>query len=188
MILRHSRHSLLIPCCNIHSTACNLNPRDPKKQWEDFSKNVKQRGFWWKSQIDEKLKQEKQKFERKQSSDQHQGEQKQNGDKKGSKSFADQIPDNFITKFPTPAKFNSYFDRVLSKLPAGDEIVRRAPPKLQPYLKLSRVDKPIGTWLLYLPCAWGIGLAAPMFHLPDAPLLVLFGVGEFSLFSNFEHI
>ena len=35
-----------------------------------------------------------------------------------------------------------------------------APPGWRPYLRLSRADRPIGTWLLLLPCWWGIGLAA----------------------------
>ena len=33
-----------------------------------------------------------------------------------------------------------------------------APPGWRPYLRLSRADRPIGTWLLLLPCWWGIGL------------------------------
>ena len=39
--------------------------------------------------------------------------------------------------------------------------VDRAPIGLQPYLKLMRVDKPIGSWLLFWPCGWSLGLAAP---------------------------
>ncbi|XP_027980011.1 4-hydroxybenzoate polyprenyltransferase, mitochondrial isoform X2 [Eumetopias jubatus] len=39
-------------------------------------------------------------------------------------------------------------------------VVNSAPRPLQPYLRLMRLDKPIGTWLLYLPCTWSIGLAA----------------------------
>ena len=34
-----------------------------------------------------------------------------------------------------------------------------APPGWRPYLRLSRADRPIGTWLLLLPCWWGIALA-----------------------------
>ena len=37
---------------------------------------------------------------------------------------------------------------------------RYAPPATRPYLRLSRADRPIGTWLLYIPCIWGILLAA----------------------------
>ena len=33
------------------------------------------------------------------------------------------------------------------------------PPPLRPYASLMRLDRPIGTWLLYWPCAWGVALA-----------------------------
>ena len=36
----------------------------------------------------------------------------------------------------------------------------RAPAAVRPYLRLSRADRPAGTWLLLLPCWWGLGLAA----------------------------
>jgi len=35
-----------------------------------------------------------------------------------------------------------------------------APVWARPYLRLSRADRPIGTWLLLIPCLWGVGLAA----------------------------
>jgi 4-hydroxybenzoate polyprenyltransferase len=35
----------------------------------------------------------------------------------------------------------------------------RAPPWSRPYLRLARADRPIGTWLLLIPCWWGITLA-----------------------------
>lgn len=35
-----------------------------------------------------------------------------------------------------------------------------APPFARPYLRLSRADRPIGTWLLLIPCWWGVALAA----------------------------
>ena len=34
-----------------------------------------------------------------------------------------------------------------------------APAATRPYLRLSRADRPIGTWLLLLPCWWGLALA-----------------------------
>ena len=34
-----------------------------------------------------------------------------------------------------------------------------APAITRPYLRLSRADRPIGTWLLFLPCLWGLTLA-----------------------------
>ena len=36
---------------------------------------------------------------------------------------------------------------------------RLAPPPTRPYLRLSRADRPIGTWLLLIPCWWGLALA-----------------------------
>ncbi len=34
-----------------------------------------------------------------------------------------------------------------------------APAATRPYLRLSRADRPIGTWLLLIPCWWGLSLA-----------------------------
>ena len=56
-------------------------------------------------------------------------------------------------------------------------IVEACPPAIQPYLRLIRFDKPVGTWLLYLPCTWSIALAASPGSLPDLKMLTLFGVG-----------
>lgn len=36
--------------------------------------------------------------------------------------------------------------------------VERAPGFLQPYLRLMRLDRPIGTWLLFWPCVFGVAL------------------------------
>ena len=33
------------------------------------------------------------------------------------------------------------------------------PPRLRPFASLMRLDRPIGSWLLYLPCAWSVALA-----------------------------
>lgn len=41
----------------------------------------------------------------------------------------------------------------------GNWVDTRAPAHWRPWLRLSRIDRPIGTWLLLLPCWWGIGLA-----------------------------
>jgi 4-hydroxybenzoate polyprenyltransferase len=34
------------------------------------------------------------------------------------------------------------------------------PPRLRPFASLMRLDRPIGSWLLYWPCAWSVALAA----------------------------
>ena len=43
--------------------------------------------------------------------------------------------------------------------PPGNWVDRYAPAHWRPWLRLSRADRPIGTWLLLIPCWWGIGLA-----------------------------
>ena len=57
----------------------------------------------------------------------------------------------------------------------------RAPLWSRPYLRLSRLDRPIGSWLLLMPCWWSAALAAGMAHdLRRLPLfIVLFFVGAF---------
>ncbi|AJE49003.1 4-hydroxybenzoate polyprenyltransferase [Celeribacter indicus] len=42
----------------------------------------------------------------------------------------------------------------------GNWVDHLAPAWSRPYLRLSRADRPIGTWLLLLPCWWGALLAA----------------------------
>ncbi|MFV0293760.1 MAG: 4-hydroxybenzoate octaprenyltransferase [Paracoccus sp. (in: a-proteobacteria)] len=41
----------------------------------------------------------------------------------------------------------------------GNWVDNSAPSGWRPWLRLSRMDRPIGTWLLLLPCWWGVGLA-----------------------------
>jgi len=39
-------------------------------------------------------------------------------------------------------------------------IFRKLPPAWHPYIKLARLDRPIGIWLLLFPCLWSIILAS----------------------------
>ncbi|MEW2912999.1 4-hydroxybenzoate octaprenyltransferase [Leisingera sp. JC11] len=41
----------------------------------------------------------------------------------------------------------------------GNWVDTYAPERTRPYLRLSRADRPIGTWLLLIPCWWGLALA-----------------------------
>ncbi|OWF41945.1 4-hydroxybenzoate polyprenyltransferase, mitochondrial-like isoform X2 [Mizuhopecten yessoensis] len=68
-------------------------------------------------------------------------------------------------------------NRCLTVSPKG--ILDASPKMIQPYLRLIRFDKPIGTYLLYWPCTWSIAMAATPGHLPDLWLLTLFGAGAF---------
>ena len=48
----------------------------------------------------------------------------------------------------------------LADAPRGNWVDRFAPAPTRPYLRLARADRPIGTWLLLVPCLWAITLAA----------------------------
>src|SRR5262245_12654788 len=52
---------------------------------------------------------------------------------------------------------------------------RWLPAATQPYARLMRLDRPIGTWLLLFPCWWGLALATTGW--PDWRLLLLFALG-----------
>jgi len=43
--------------------------------------------------------------------------------------------------------------------PPDNWVDRYAPARSRPFLRLSRADRPIGTWLLLIPCWWGLALA-----------------------------
>ena len=59
--------------------------------------------------------------------------------------------------------------------------VERAPGFAQPYLRLMRLDGPIGTWLLFWPCVFGLALGG-MGQTPDIAgdlrLIALFAIGS----------
>jgi 4-hydroxybenzoate polyprenyltransferase len=46
---------------------------------------------------------------------------------------------------------------------------------LRPYILLARLDRPIGWWLLFWPCAWGVALAGGAFERFDLILWMLLG-------------
>ena len=63
----------------------------------------------------------------------------------------------------------------------GNWVDTRAPTWSRPYLRLSRFDRPIGSWLLLMPCWWSAALAAGVAHdIRQLPLVILlFFVGAF---------
>jgi len=63
--------------------------------------------------------------------------------------------------------------------PKSNWVDRFAPLAIRPYLRLARLDRPIGTWLLLWPCLWSIALAdlANGDRLPSIDLLLLFSIG-----------
>lgn len=46
---------------------------------------------------------------------------------------------------------------------------------LTPYIALTRLDKPVGIWLVFYPCAWAVAIASP--YAPDPSLLLLLLLG-----------
>lgn len=66
---------------------------------------------------------------------------------------------------------------------AGNWVDRHAPTPLRPYLRLARIDRPIGWWLLLLPCWWSAALAAIAAGrpLPDPAHCLLFLVGAVAM-------
>jgi 4-hydroxybenzoate polyprenyltransferase len=67
-------------------------------------------------------------------------------------------------------------DVTATDIPGESWIDRLAPERTRPYLRLARADRPIGTWLLLLPCWWSLALASSPW--PDAKMLVLFVIGS----------
>jgi 4-hydroxybenzoate polyprenyltransferase len=81
----------------------------------------------------------------------------------------------------------------------GNWVDRIAPAWSRPYLRLARLDRPIGSWLLLLPCWWSMALAViaargsgqasmpisipffPTFVLPHPLYLLLFFIGAFAM-------
>ena len=65
----------------------------------------------------------------------------------------------------------------------GNWVDRAAPTWSRPYLRLARLDRPIGSWLLLIPCWWSAGLAAIAARdpLPSPWHLLLFFVGAFAM-------
>jgi 4-hydroxybenzoate polyprenyltransferase len=64
----------------------------------------------------------------------------------------------------------------------GNWVDTAAPAWSRPYLRLARLDRPIGSWLLLLPCWWSCGLAAiAVDSTPSVGQLALFFVGAFAM-------
>jgi 4-hydroxybenzoate polyprenyltransferase len=65
----------------------------------------------------------------------------------------------------------------------GNWVDTHAPQWSRPYLRLSRLDRPIGSWLLLIPCWWSAALAARVAgDIHQLPLdIALFFVGAFAM-------
>jgi 4-hydroxybenzoate polyprenyltransferase len=64
----------------------------------------------------------------------------------------------------------------------GNWVDRLAPLWTRPYLRLARADRPIGAWLLLIPCWWSAALAGVYArHLPNLSHLILFAIGAVAM-------
>ena len=64
----------------------------------------------------------------------------------------------------------------------GNWVDGLAPPFARPYLRLARLDRPIGSWLLLMPCWWSVGLAGMRVEqFPSLWHVVLFFIGAFAM-------
>ena len=74
-------------------------------------------------------------------------------------------------------------DGQIADAPASNWVDRYAPAFVQPYLRLGRFDRPIGTWLLLFPCWWSITLAELGTGKPYPRLdyLALFALGALAM-------
>ena len=64
----------------------------------------------------------------------------------------------------------------------GNWVDSLAPAYSRPYLRLARLDRPIGSWLLLMPCWWSVGLAGlHQNHFPSVWHIVLFFIGAFAM-------
>ena len=70
----------------------------------------------------------------------------------------------------------------ISDIPSGNWVDRLLPATCRPYARLMRLDRPIGTWLLLLPCWWSLALGwragpDPLTLSEIAKLCILFSLG-----------
>ncbi|MGH6725339.1 MAG: 4-hydroxybenzoate octaprenyltransferase [Pseudolabrys sp.] len=64
----------------------------------------------------------------------------------------------------------------------GNWVDGLAPAFARPYLRLARLDRPIGSWLLLMPCWWSVGLAGMRAgHFPSLWHIALFFIGAFAM-------
>ena len=71
------------------------------------------------------------------------------------------------------------YNNSLTDIPHDDWINDYAHKYIQPYLRLVRADRPIGFWLLVLPCWWSTALATSAW--PDLKYFLLFAIGALAM-------
>lgn len=65
---------------------------------------------------------------------------------------------------------------------SGSWVYRHAPVPARPYLKLARLDRPVGTWLLLWPCLWSMALSIAGYSMLELGwIALLFAVGALAM-------
>lgn len=74
-------------------------------------------------------------------------------------------------------------DTTVADAVRGGWVDTRAPVGWRPYLRMMRADRPIGWWLLLLPCWWALALAGAVegYRLFDLWLMVAFWIGAVAM-------
>ena len=60
-------------------------------------------------------------------------------------------------------------------------LIGALPRAFRPYASLMRIDRPIGAWLLFWPCAWSVALSGGAVERWD--LILWLGLGAFAMRS-----
>lgn len=68
---------------------------------------------------------------------------------------------------------------MFSDIDLSQIIFGKTPPAWHPYIKLARLDRPIGIWLLLLPCLWSLVLGSGGLSFVSPYKVILFIVGAF---------
>lgn len=63
-----------------------------------------------------------------------------------------------------------------SNVNIGSWVDLYAPIPMRPYIRLMRLDRPTGIWLLFWPCLWGLALASH--GVPNIWMMILFALGS----------
>lgn len=80
-----------------------------------------------------------------------------------------------LVRITATSIYQSKHTKNTSPFPSSKEIWNRIPKQIHPYIRLSRLDKPAGSWLLFLPGAWSIAFAGTSLH--NVELIALFAMG-----------
>lgn len=80
-----------------------------------------------------------------------------------------------ILRIPITSVYISNSVNKKNSLSHSQTVYDLIPKSFHPYIRLSRLDKPTGSWVIFLPSAWSIAFAGT--NIDDLVLMSLFGIG-----------